>query len=121
MYTIQRLIIRIGFASMTKLSNNFPLIKRMRNSKGNSGRNIHPTYCSIKNKDSEIDVIYTFFPKNLSQYEFELLLSIMSENKKDNYQIISLIGQGAYGQVYKGRRKYTGQFVAIKSIKKKGK
>lgn len=43
------------------------------------------------------------------------------ENKKENYQIISLIGQGAYGQVYKARKKLTGQFVAIKSIKKKGK
>jgi fused-like protein len=32
-----------------------------------------------------------------------------------------LIGQGAYGQVYKARKKFTGQFVAIKSIKKKGK
>ena len=44
-----------------------------------------------------------------------------NENKKENYQIISLIGQGAYGQVYKARKKFTGQFVAIKSIKKKGK
>ena len=44
-----------------------------------------------------------------------------TENKKENYHIISLIGQGAYGSVYKARRKFTGQFVAIKSIKKKGK
>lgn len=44
-----------------------------------------------------------------------------SESKKDNYHILSLIGQGAYGHVYKARRKFTGQFVAIKSIKKKGK
>jgi len=46
---------------------------------------------------------------------------IMAENKKENYHILSLIGQGAYGNVYKARRKMTGQFVAIKSIKKKGK
>lgn len=46
----------------------------------------------------------------------------MSEGgKKENYHILSLIGQGAYGHVYKARRKMTGQFVAIKSIKKKGK
>lgn len=45
----------------------------------------------------------------------------MAENKKENYHILSLIGQGAYGNVYKARRKMTGQFVAIKSIKKKGK
>ena len=48
-------------------------------------------------------------------------LNIMAENKKENYHILSLIGQGAYGHVYKARRKLTGQFVAIKSIKKKGK
>jgi serine/threonine protein kinase len=46
---------------------------------------------------------------------------MMNENKKDNYHIMSLIGKGAYGHVYKARKKYTGQFVAIKSIKKKGK
>ena len=38
-----------------------------------------------------------------------------------SYTLLSLIGQGAYGHVYKARRKMTGQFVAIKSIKKKGK
>lgn len=42
-----------------------------------------------------------------------------SENRKQDYHIISLIGKGAYGQVYKARVKKTGQFVAIKSIKKK--
>lgn len=41
------------------------------------------------------------------------------DNKRDNYHIVSLIGQGAYGQVFKARRKGTGQFVAIKTIKKK--
>lgn len=46
---------------------------------------------------------------------------MQSENRKDNYHILSLLGSGAYGNVYKGRRKYTGQFVAIKCIKKKSK
>ena len=42
------------------------------------------------------------------------------DNKRDtNYHIISHIGQGAYGQVYKGRKKQTGQIVAIKTMKKK--
>lgn len=41
------------------------------------------------------------------------------DSKRDNYHIVSLIGQGAYGQVFKARRKGTGQFVAIKTIKKK--
>ena len=45
----------------------------------------------------------------------------MQEKKTDNYHILSLIGKGAYGEVYKARKKLTGQFVAIKTIKKKGK
>lgn len=44
-----------------------------------------------------------------------------AESKRQNYHIISLIGKGAYGEVYKARKKLTGQFVAIKTIKKKGK
>ncbi len=45
----------------------------------------------------------------------------MSDKKKENYHIISLIGKGAYGDVYKARKRMTGQLVAIKTIKKKGK
>ncbi|KAL0478209.1 serine/threonine-protein kinase TIO [Acrasis kona] len=39
----------------------------------------------------------------------------------ENYYIGELIGEGSFGKVYKGRRKYTGQTVAIKFIAKKGK
>ena len=35
--------------------------------------------------------------------------------------MIEKIGEGSFGKVYKGRRKYTGQIVAIKFISKKGK
>ncbi len=38
-----------------------------------------------------------------------------------NYVDLRLIGEGSFGKVYKGRRKQTGQVVAIKFIKKKGK
>ena len=38
----------------------------------------------------------------------------------DNYHILELIGEGSFGKVYKGRRKYTGQVVALKFIPKTG-
>jgi fused-like protein len=49
-----------------------------------------------------------------------------SQNQKsstllNNYHVLELIGEGSFGKVYKGRRKYTGQTVAMKFIPKKGK
>jgi fused-like protein len=37
------------------------------------------------------------------------------------YHVLERIGEGSFGKVYKGRRKYTGQFVALKFISKAGK
>ncbi|GAV84051.1 Pkinase domain-containing protein/HEAT_2 domain-containing protein [Cephalotus follicularis] len=39
----------------------------------------------------------------------------------ENYHVIDLVGEGSFGKVYKGRRKYTGQTVAMKFIMKHGK
>nr|KAG5700609.1 hypothetical protein BaRGS_015405 [Batillaria attramentaria] len=39
----------------------------------------------------------------------------------DNYHVLEIIGEGSFGKVYKGRRKYTGQIVALKFIPKVGK
>eukprot|EP00736_Rhodelphis_marinus_P002871 Rmarinus@m.13599 len=39
----------------------------------------------------------------------------------EGYHVIELIGEGSFGKVYKGRRKYTGQIVALKFISKVGK
>ncbi|OHT02218.1 AGC family protein kinase [Tritrichomonas foetus] len=38
----------------------------------------------------------------------------------ENYHLINQIGEGSFGRVYKGRRKYTGRLVAIKMINKLG-
>ena len=38
-----------------------------------------------------------------------------------NYHVLELIGEGSFGKVYRGRRKYTGQIVAMKFIPKVGK
>ncbi|CAN6927617.1 hypothetical protein Bca52824_080674 [Brassica carinata] len=39
----------------------------------------------------------------------------------EDYHAIELVGEGSFGRVYKGRRKYTGQTVAMKFIMKQGK
>lgn len=39
----------------------------------------------------------------------------------EKYHILELIGEGQFGKVYKGRRKYGSQLVALKFIAKKGK
>jgi fused-like protein len=37
----------------------------------------------------------------------------------DNYTNLEAIGEGSFGKVFRGRRKQTGQLVALKFIKKK--
>lgn len=39
----------------------------------------------------------------------------------DKYIVLNPIGEGSFGKVYKGRKKGSGQIVAIKFINKKGK
>ena len=39
----------------------------------------------------------------------------------ENYQVLHLIGEGCFGKVFKGRRKFTGQAVALKFISTRGK
>lgn len=37
----------------------------------------------------------------------------------ENYILLEMIGEGAFGKVYKGQRKCTNQIVAVKKIGKK--
>ncbi|XP_076434866.1 serine/threonine-protein kinase 36-like isoform X2 [Babylonia areolata] len=39
----------------------------------------------------------------------------------NNYHVLDIIGEGSFGKVYRGRRKYTGQIVALKFIPQGGK
>ncbi|CAL1543188.1 unnamed protein product [Lymnaea stagnalis] len=39
----------------------------------------------------------------------------------DNYHVLDIIGEGSFGKVYKGRKKFTSQVVALKFIPKLGK
>ncbi|CAI6012070.1 unnamed protein product [Closterium sp. NIES-65] len=39
----------------------------------------------------------------------------------EDYHVIELVGEGSFGKVYKGRRKFTGQMTAMKFILKHGK
>ncbi|XP_028839511.1 serine/threonine-protein kinase 36 isoform X2 [Denticeps clupeoides] len=38
----------------------------------------------------------------------------------DQYHVLDMIGEGSFGRVYKGRKKYSGQVVALKFIQKVG-
>ncbi|XP_015238329.1 PREDICTED: serine/threonine-protein kinase 36 [Cyprinodon variegatus] len=38
----------------------------------------------------------------------------------DSYHVLNLVGEGSYGRVYKGRKKFTGQVVALKFMPKVG-
>jgi fused-like protein len=39
----------------------------------------------------------------------------------ENYHILERIGEGSFGKVYRGRRKYSGHIVALKFVTKQGK
>ena len=39
----------------------------------------------------------------------------------ENYHVWHPIGEGSFGTVFKGRRKHSGQIVALKFIKKRSK
>ena len=39
----------------------------------------------------------------------------------DAYHILERIGEGSFGKVYRGRRKYSGHIVALKFVTKRGK
>ena len=38
-----------------------------------------------------------------------------------SYVVLEHVGEGSFGKVFRGRRKYTGQFVALKFVSKAGK
>jgi serine/threonine protein kinase len=39
----------------------------------------------------------------------------------EQYHILERIGEGSFGKVYRGRRKYSGHIVALKFVTKRGK
>ena len=46
---------------------------------------------------------------------------LRSNSTVDDYHVLERIGEGSFGKVYKGRRRFTGQIVALKFVSKKGK
>jgi serine/threonine protein kinase len=44
-------------------------------------------------------------------------LAALSEDKTNHYTLICKVGEGAYGEVFKARRKATDELVAIKVIR----
>ena len=39
----------------------------------------------------------------------------------DKYHVLHLVGEGCFGKVFKGRKKFAGQIVGLKFISKRGK
>lgn len=39
----------------------------------------------------------------------------------EHYHVLERIGEGSFGKVYRGRRKYSGHIVALKFVSKRGK
>ena len=39
----------------------------------------------------------------------------------EDYHVLEMCGEGSFGKVYKGRKRFTGQTVALKFIQKHGK
>jgi len=56
-----------------------------------------------------------------SNAQDRLFSSLPGQGGVENFHILELIGEGSFGKVFKGRRKYSGQIVAMKFILKKGK
>ncbi|KAK1425064.1 hypothetical protein QVD17_20408 [Tagetes erecta] len=70
----------------------------------------YPNQCEkdyIVNEEDHVDGLMMF---NLTVADSDMV----------DYHVIELVGEGSFGQVYKGRRKFTGQTVAMKFILKNG-
>ncbi|KAF6137279.1 hypothetical protein GIB67_036316 [Kingdonia uniflora] len=72
---------------------------------------------AIKGKKNLINEKDKLLKKTLTRED----LNMEIEMGVENYHVIELVGEGSFGKVYKGRRKYTGQTVAMKFILKHGK
>ncbi|KAI4890573.1 hypothetical protein NFI96_016198 [Prochilodus magdalenae] len=57
-------------------------------------------------------------PEHLSLQRRDLAMVVTS--KMEQYHVLEMIGEGSFGRVYKGRRKFSGQVVALKFIPKVG-
>nr|TKR85927.1 serine/threonine-protein kinase TIO isoform X2 [Populus alba] len=75
----------------------------------------------MSGENSTIRLSFFLFQKNSLPLSHPLLSKKEKEIGVENYHVIELVGEGSFGKVYKGRRKYTGQTVAMKFIMKHGK
>ncbi|CAD8058865.1 unnamed protein product [Paramecium sonneborni] len=69
-----------------------------------------------------LNVVFHFKIKIINnEILYSILFQQQSQNQLENYHILLLIGEGSFGQVYKGRLKKSNQIAALKFISKIGK
>ncbi|CAI5469878.1 unnamed protein product [Closterium sp. Yama58-4] len=72
-------------------------------------------------EDKRFDELLEERNKKMDEFGQIMALAATDTMGLEDYHVIELVGEGSFGKVYKGRRKFTGQMTAMKFILKHGK
>ncbi|CAC5416461.1 FU [Mytilus coruscus] len=87
---------------------------------GNFACHIMPILFPELFTSDNLRTMYTFYSGGkLVEYLYHVYWK--NKLKMDNYHVLEIIGEGSFGKVYKGRKKFSSQVVALKFIPKVGK
>ncbi|XP_076867958.1 serine/threonine-protein kinase 36 isoform X2 [Brachyhypopomus gauderio] len=79
-------------------------------------------FCILNTQCFEVDILYSANISCLfvSREIFNRTCVVVVTPTMEQYHVLEMIGEGSFGRVYKGRRKFSGQVVALKFIPKVG-
>jgi len=66
-----------------------------------------------------VNIITIFFEQKADNQIAIIISKVQKHSKMDNYHVLNPIGEGSFGRVFKGRKKQSGQIVALKFISKR--